>query len=119
MLDTLCYAECSLLARNAGLANAAVFVHLSSHIEVREPELHIGGHAECVPLKQSDAAAGYICDADVGYTGRVTLPQRLLQNLTESAGVCWLQCSCVGGHVLTVLAPHTAALTQAPVLCRA
>jgi len=119
VLDTLCYAECSLLARNAGLANAAVFVHLSSHIEVREPELHIGGHAECVPLKQSDAAAGYICDADVGYTGRVTFHKDCCKSGPSQHAVCWLPCSCVGGHVLTVLALHTAALTQAPVLCRA
>ncbi len=107
MLDTLCYAECSLLACNAGLANAAVFVHLSSHIEVCQPVLHIGEHAEWLPLKMGIQWSCHVSaktDADNYQVGMLYVV---------------MQCSCVGGHVLTVFALHTAKLTQAPVLCRA
>ena len=37
VLDTLCYADRTLLADNAALAGATVFVHLSSHVKVRGP----------------------------------------------------------------------------------
>ena len=37
VLDTLCYADRTLLADNAALAGATVFVHLSSHVKVRMP----------------------------------------------------------------------------------
>lgn len=42
VLDTLCYADRTLLADNAVLAGATVFVHLSSHVKVRAPFFEAG-----------------------------------------------------------------------------